>query len=162
MSDSCNPRKLDPGLAARYSKPNDLITSTIKSDPGRSVVRTSTPDASVSASTGGAAGATKGWAPMAPVVATRLATPLTAAPFKNARRSTAFLDLSMAFGASRYGYTYAVMQYVSAAVNALFQPENNWTSRAVVAILFLDDKLVVAGFLWDVFMYPSAILIPPT
>src|ERR1700676_3958307 len=100
MSDSCNPRKLDPGLAARYSKPSDLITSTMKSDPGRSVVRTSTPDASVSASTGGAAGATKGWAPMAPVVATRLATPLTAAPFKNARRSTAFLDLSMAFGDS--------------------------------------------------------------
>src|ERR1700719_3195968 len=96
MSDSCNPRKLDPGLAARYSKPSDLITSTMKSDPGRSVVRTSTPDASVSASTGRAAGATKGWAPMAPVVATRLATPLTAAPFKNARRSTAVLDLSMA------------------------------------------------------------------
>src|ERR1700686_1461595 len=42
MSDSCNPRKLDPGLAARYSKPSDLITSTMKSDPGRSVVCTST------------------------------------------------------------------------------------------------------------------------
>src|SRR3984893_16368887 len=121
MSDSCNPRKLDPGLAARYSKPNDLITSTIKSDPGRSVVRTSTPDASVSASTGGAAGATKGWAPMARVVATRLATPLTAAPFKNARRSTAFLDLSMAWCLPP-GYAYAVMQYVWTAVNALFRP----------------------------------------
>src|SRR5687767_10004943 len=42
MNDSCSDRKLDPGLAATYSKPSDLNTSTMKSDPGRSVVITST------------------------------------------------------------------------------------------------------------------------
>src|SRR3977135_538579 len=35
------PRKLDPGLAQMYSNPRDLITSTMKSDPVRSAVRTS-------------------------------------------------------------------------------------------------------------------------
>src|ERR1700733_7730305 len=44
MSDSCKLRKLDPGTAATYSKPRDLRTSTMKSEPGRSVVRTSTPE----------------------------------------------------------------------------------------------------------------------
>src|SRR6516165_4168577 len=41
MMDSCNARKVDPGLAATYSMPRDLITSSMKSDPGRSVVYTS-------------------------------------------------------------------------------------------------------------------------
>src|ERR1700676_1367267 len=42
MIDSCIPRKLDPGLAHTYSNPSDLITSTMKSDPVRSAVKTST------------------------------------------------------------------------------------------------------------------------
>src|SRR6266850_4107864 len=35
MIDSCRPRKLEPGLAATYSKPSVLRTSTMKSDPLR-------------------------------------------------------------------------------------------------------------------------------
>src|ERR1700730_14900597 len=38
----CRARKLEPGLAAMYSNPRDLMTSTMKSEPGRSVVKTST------------------------------------------------------------------------------------------------------------------------
>src|ERR1700674_980389 len=38
------PRKLDPGFAQTYSNPSDLITSTMKSDPVRSAVRTSAPE----------------------------------------------------------------------------------------------------------------------
>jgi hypothetical protein len=38
------PRKLEPGLAATYSKSSDLKTSTMKSPPGLSVVSTSTID----------------------------------------------------------------------------------------------------------------------
>src|ERR1700722_831370 len=95
MSDSCNPRKLDPGLDARYSKPRDLITSTMKSEPGRFVVRTSMPDDSVAASAGGGAGARNGCVASAPAFAASVATPPSAAPFRKFRRSTAFLDLSM-------------------------------------------------------------------
>ncbi len=36
------PRNADPGLEATYSKPRVLMTSTMKSEPGRSVVQTST------------------------------------------------------------------------------------------------------------------------
>src|SRR5215470_10536349 len=39
--DSCSARKVDPGFAAQYSMPSDLMTSSMKSDPGRSVVYTS-------------------------------------------------------------------------------------------------------------------------
>src|SRR5437868_3238045 len=42
MIDSCSARNVEPGFAATYSKPRDLITSSMKSDPGRSVVYTST------------------------------------------------------------------------------------------------------------------------
>jgi hypothetical protein len=49
MIDSWMPRKLDPGFDATYSKSSVLMTSTMKSPPGRSVVRTSvSPDGSVS------------------------------------------------------------------------------------------------------------------
>src|SRR5205809_6987273 len=41
MIDSCSARNVEPGLAATYSKPSDLLTSSMKSDPGRSVVYTS-------------------------------------------------------------------------------------------------------------------------
>src|SRR5919202_790007 len=37
MIDSCRLRKLDPGLAATYSIPSALMTSTMKSEPGRSI-----------------------------------------------------------------------------------------------------------------------------
>src|SRR6516162_5678944 len=39
--DSCNARNVDPGFAAQYSIPSGLMTSSMKSDPGRSVVYTS-------------------------------------------------------------------------------------------------------------------------
>src|SRR5215510_9725214 len=35
MIDSCRPRKLEPGLAATYSKPSAFSTSTMKSEPLR-------------------------------------------------------------------------------------------------------------------------------
>src|SRR5262245_4235102 len=39
MTDSCSPSKLEPGFAATYSKPSVLKTSTMKSEPGRSMMR---------------------------------------------------------------------------------------------------------------------------
>src|SRR5579862_2068983 len=42
MKDSCRPRKLEPGLAAIYSMPSVLNTSTMKSEPGRTLRVTST------------------------------------------------------------------------------------------------------------------------
>src|SRR5438093_12277223 len=39
--DSCSARNVDPGFAAQYSKPIDLMTSNMKSEPGISVVYTS-------------------------------------------------------------------------------------------------------------------------
>src|SRR5580704_10992973 len=50
MIDSCRPRKLDPGLAQTYSMPRDLMTSTMKSEPLRSVVRISAGEEGSSAS----------------------------------------------------------------------------------------------------------------
>src|SRR5260370_40568208 len=105
MTDSCRPRKLDPGLAATYSRPNDLMTSIMKSEPGRSVVCTSTIEggafsAAISFAVGVGALARFGsdccaWATVG--VATSAAAP-AAAPFKNPRRSTEdFLDLGMVF-----------------------------------------------------------------
>src|SRR5216684_551343 len=44
MTDSCRPRKLEPGLEQMYSMPSVLMTSTMKSEPVRSAVRTSAPD----------------------------------------------------------------------------------------------------------------------
>src|ERR1700719_345304 len=41
MIDSCRPGKLDPGLEQMYSMPSDLMTSTMKSEPERVSVRTS-------------------------------------------------------------------------------------------------------------------------
>src|SRR5262245_11818883 len=92
MIDSWIPRKLDPGLAATYSKSSDLITSTMKSPPGRSVVSTSTVgDGSVSRGGVGAladGGAEICGAASAGVAAagTNAAAPDTAALFRNPRR----------------------------------------------------------------------------
>src|ERR1700730_3866604 len=88
--DSCKPRKLEPGLEAIYSRPRDLRTSTMKSDPDRSVVSTSTLEGSSSfgiiAAVPDLAGTARG-AAIAEVLATSPAAP-AAAPFKNLRRST--------------------------------------------------------------------------
>src|SRR5882672_3442610 len=89
------PRKLDPGFAQTYSKPSDLITSTMKSDPVRSAVRTSAPDgASVSATADMGGGTTRfssaGGAATAAGPAAKAAAP-TAAPFRKFRRSTSGL-----------------------------------------------------------------------
>src|SRR5258705_9952572 len=90
MIDSCKPRKLEPGLEAIYSRPRDLRTSTMKSDPDRSVVNTSTLEGS---SSFGIIGAVADWdgiacgAAIVEALATNPAAP-AAAPFKNLRRST--------------------------------------------------------------------------
>src|SRR3984885_2599389 len=105
------PRKAEPGLAATYSKPRVLMTSTMKSDPGRSVVQTSTRggggvvSAAVCLAPGsgfGVAGRCTSAASCAFAVSgftTSGAAPAAApaaAPFKKPRRSTEiFLDLAM-------------------------------------------------------------------
>src|ERR1700731_317374 len=86
------PRKLDPGFAQTYSNPSDLITSTMKSDPVRSAVRTSAPDGtSVSASADMGGGTTRfgsaGGAAPAAGPAANAAAP-AAAPIRKFRRST--------------------------------------------------------------------------
>src|SRR5579863_8490094 len=94
------PRKLDPGFAQTYSKPSDLITSTMKSDPVRSAVSTSATDGtSVSAAADIGGGTTRfgsaGRAATAAGPATNAAAP-AAAPFRKFRRSTAgFESLAM-------------------------------------------------------------------
>src|SRR5262245_51892747 len=114
MIDSCSARNVDPGLAATYSIPRDLMTSSMKSDPGRSVVYTSARGGGglVSAATSAAPGsgvtdlaacpacaaceasgcASEGFATMAAALAAALA----AAPFRNPRRLTEpFFDLGI-------------------------------------------------------------------
>jgi hypothetical protein len=88
------PRKLEPGFEATYSKLSDFRMSTMKSPPGRSVVRTSTPVGS--ASRGGvgagppacAGGAACGAAAEATASGTSAAAPVTAAPLRKPLRST--------------------------------------------------------------------------
>src|SRR5450830_1698500 len=107
MNDSCSERKLEPGLAAMYSKPSDLTTSTMKSDPGFSTVRTSTSwdSGSVSAANclaegdaavprGGVAG-TCCAATTGPTSAAAPAAAPTAAPFRKPPRSKAPLDFGI-------------------------------------------------------------------
>src|SRR5438445_3927969 len=43
MSDSCRDSKVEPGFDARYSRSSVLSTSTMKSDPGRSITRAAMP-----------------------------------------------------------------------------------------------------------------------
>src|SRR2546423_290408 len=115
MNDSCSERKLEPGLAATYSKPSDLSTSTMKSDPGFSTVSTST--ASTPGETGPVSaancaadgdGAVPRWGSTAargpccgscaprtgtgPTIAAAPAAALAAAPFRKPRRLTRSLD----------------------------------------------------------------------
>src|SRR3990172_9889306 len=96
MTDSCSPRKLEPGLEQMYSMPSDLRMSTMKSDPVRSVVSTSTSldmDGSATDRGGSACCAFAAGAPAASAAAP------PAAIFKKLRRSTeVFFDLAMAFG----------------------------------------------------------------
>src|SRR5215467_7153298 len=98
MMDSCNARKVDPGLAATYSMPRDLITSSMKSDPGRSVVYTSARggvlvSAAVRRAPGSGVAAARAWGcgaicgSAAEGFATRAAAP-AAAPFRNRRLFT--------------------------------------------------------------------------
>src|ERR1700688_1212431 len=90
--DSCKPRKLDPGFAQTYSNPSDLITSTMKSDPVRSAVRTSAPEGTSTSAAADIGGGTvrfisAGSAAMLAGTAANAAAP-TAAPFRKFRRST--------------------------------------------------------------------------
>src|SRR5579863_5675875 len=86
------PRKLDPGFAHTYSNPSDLITSTIKSDPVRSAVRTSETDGTSTSAAADMGGGTArfssaGGAATAAGPPANAAAP-TAAPFRKFRRST--------------------------------------------------------------------------
>src|SRR6266705_3313590 len=109
MMDSCSARNVEPGLAATYSMPSDLMTSNMKSDPGRSVVYTSARGEGglVSAAASAALGrgvAVRAWAACAACMtsgcamegfATNAAAP-AAALFKNPRRLTEpFFDLGI-------------------------------------------------------------------
>src|SRR5260370_28770920 len=95
MMDSCRPRKVEPGFAQMYSMPNDLMTSTMKSDPGRSVIRMSAAKGfpvSASSDIFGASAevfAVESCAAAAALPATSAATP-AALPFRKSRRSTVF------------------------------------------------------------------------
>src|SRR5580692_1258500 len=95
MIDSCSPRKLEPGLAQTYSIPRDLMTSTMKSEPLRSVVRISAGEEGSSASgeignAAGTLGAGVAEAAGTPGTALIAAAP-TAALFRKLRRLTEFL-----------------------------------------------------------------------
>src|SRR5580700_6926646 len=86
------PRKLDPGLAHTYSKPSDLITSTMKSDPVRSAVKTSAPEGTSTSAAADMGGGTvrfnsAGCAAAAAGPAATAAAP-AAAPFRKFRPST--------------------------------------------------------------------------
>src|SRR5262245_48545610 len=110
MIDSCSARKVDPGLAAMYSIPSDLMTSSMKSDPGLSVVYTSARGGGGLVSAAARAALGSGVTCRAVCVAcaasgcaidgfaTNAAAP-AAAPFKNPRRlteaPTPFFDLAI-------------------------------------------------------------------
>src|SRR4051812_35297983 len=89
MIDSCSPRKLWPGLAQMYSKPSDFRMSTMKSEPVRPCVSSSTrvPAPSCAAGTDALAGAGAVCA-LASTACDVSATAPVAACFKNSRRST--------------------------------------------------------------------------
>src|SRR5579863_9305103 len=95
MIDSCSARNAEPGFAQQYSKPSDLITSTMKSEPGRSLTSISAegtaPRFSVAATASGAA-ATRAccgadFCALAPEASARTAA-APAAPLRNPRRPT--------------------------------------------------------------------------
>src|SRR5260370_41533570 len=58
MIDSWSPRKLEPGFEQMYSMLSDLMTSTMKSEPVRSAVRTSAGECVPTSASGDIAG---GW-----------------------------------------------------------------------------------------------------
>src|SRR5882724_13603422 len=112
MTDSCSARKLDPGFETTYSKPSVFRTSIMKSDPGRSVVCTSTlAGAAVSAAAtlaeGEGAAARRGsafWAFATGGFATS-----AAAPARNPRRPTdIFLDLAMLHSSGKCGDSHRI------------------------------------------------------
>src|SRR5580693_7252265 len=103
--DSCRPRKLEPGLAQTYSKPMYFRTSTMKSEPGRSLVRISValgvPDSASLAAAVGSMGGRVGadcWAKAGLVVAASAAP--AAALVRNLRRSTGVLLRDMEWTSS--------------------------------------------------------------
>src|SRR5208282_5460374 len=102
MSDSWRLRNELPGLAQRYSKSSVLRTSTMKSEPGRSTVRTSALDGASAAgafSRGGAAELRCGSGEAGLAVAgltTSAAVPAAAARKKSRRFTESFIGLRTA------------------------------------------------------------------
>src|SRR5690242_17229992 len=96
MSDSWSPAKDEPGLAHAYSKPSDLRTSTMKSDPGRPAARASPVGGGVEDSPAAALGTAARICCAAAIggFVTSAAAP-AAAPFRKPRRSNGdFLELA--------------------------------------------------------------------
>src|SRR4026207_248048 len=89
MMDSCRLRKLDPGLDATYSMPVALMTSTMKSEPGRLMILSLLGGFSLPSELVSAACAGEFPAICVPMPAAADA----AAPFRNARRSNASLAM---------------------------------------------------------------------
>src|SRR5712691_11784170 len=115
MMDSCSPRKLEPGFEEMYSSPMDFRTSTMKSDPLRSVVSTSTCEGSSSFGSI-AAEAERGASPCAArtgvAPATSEATPPAAAPFRNLRRSTdSFLAMAIVLCGVVFEHPGQILQF---------------------------------------------------
>src|ERR1700752_1693278 len=111
MTDSWRPRKLEPGLEQTYSIPSDLMTSTMKSEPERVSVRTSSfagvpISASAGRGGGGALRASICCAREAVGLAANAAAPM-AALLRNTRRAME-LALGEPFLDLRTDYTSAV------------------------------------------------------
>src|ERR1700674_3795834 len=85
MADSIRPRKLAPGFTAQYSKPSDLITSIMKSEPGRTGGNDAGP-AEESTTGLAAAGASATWVWALALPANNAPTP-PAATFRKSLRS---------------------------------------------------------------------------
>src|SRR5690348_2231077 len=109
MSDSCSPRKLEAQFDGRYLMPSDLITSTMKSEPGTPWMRDCASAAGTSLSAcaafaeGGTAEGFRGdfsWATAAGVRA--VAAPAAIAPVRNLRRP--------AFGPERFVARFIAMR----------------------------------------------------
>src|SRR5579864_151719 len=107
MMDSCRPRKLEPGLAAQYSIPSDLMTSTMKSAPGRWLEDTSAVALEVSGLRAACCAMAIGGLPTSPA-----APAATAAPLKKPRRSTgSFFDMDCLLNAG-IGLQYTTVTYI--------------------------------------------------
>src|SRR5438105_5449475 len=157
------PRKLEPGLAATYSRLSDFSTSTMKSPPGRSVVTMSASRAgslsrgATGAVAGPATGATAGAVcASAPAALPTRAAPVTAALFRKSRRSTDpfFVIMGVAYNPQRFmairhfvRFTLLGLLTVAAATGA-FAQGNRQTPDEFKRMLAMGTKYRTASELY--------------